>query len=244
MKLIRTLSLGFMLVASLMLFPHTAFADSVTYYFIMNTSSLSGSPGYIEMQFSEALLGSGGGMTAYNTYATATVSNFQTNGSLDAASLSTMGDVTGALNQPVTFLANGDGKFNDYYQGITFGSQLSFALTLAGQGVTTPICPINQSGAECNAPEFILDFLDSSNTFLFTNDPSGSTPNGWKVGGVAVNLDATTTPYTNPGPGNAPSDLSINSNSVPEPSAWLLLGSGFIGVFLIARRARRLGACH
>jgi hypothetical protein len=234
-----------MLVASLMLFPHTAFADSVTYYFIMNTSSLSGSSGYIDMQFSEALLGGGGGMTAYNTYATATVSNFQTDGSLDAASLLTMGDVTGALNQPVTFLANGDGAFNDYYQGITFGNQLSFALTLAGQGVTTPICPINQSGAECNAPSFILDFLDSSqSTFLFTNDPSGLTYSGWIVGGVDVNLDATTTPYTNPGPGNAPSDLSINSNSVPEPSAWLLLGSGFIGVFLIARRVRRLGACY
>jgi hypothetical protein len=215
-------------------------ADSVTYQFTMDTSSLSGTGGFIDMQFSESGFTGPG---AYNTDATATVSNFQTDGSLVSEDPYTttvpfgsplaFGDLTGILPSSVVFTADGDGSTNDYTQGITFGSQLSFDLTLAGQGVTTPICP-GTGGTSCSAPGFFIDFFDSTgSTFLFSNDPTG-TGTGWVIGGVDVNLDTTTTPFLNPGPNGGPSDLTITP--VPEPSALLILASGLIVMLAVSRR--------
>jgi hypothetical protein len=232
-------------VAVLTLFANAALASTITYYFTMNTSSLSGTAGIIDMQFSEQEYGSGGGTTAYNTDATATVSDFQTDGTLVAEDPYTTpypgslgflasGDVTGTLTGPVVFTADGDGAVNDYAQQLTFGNQLSFQLILSGQGVTTPICP-NTGDVVCSSPAFVLDFLDSTgSSFLFSNDPSGSTPTGWIVGGVNVNLNTSTTPFTNLGPGNGPSDLTVSS--VPEPGTLPMLATGLAALFAFARR--------
>jgi len=228
---------------------NVALADTVTYLFTMNTSSENGTTGFIDMQFSELSFPPGPGV--YNTNATATVSNFQTDGTLavedpyttpaPAGGNLASGDVTGTLTNPVVFTVDGDGATNDYEQQITFGNQLSFDLTLEGQGVTTPICP-GTAGSECSFPDFILDFLNSGETgFLFSNDPSGSTPSGWVIGGVNVNADTSTSPFTNPGPDNGSSFLTISAvSSVPEPSQFLVLTGAFIGIVAFACRRSRI----
>ena len=232
--------------AVLALFSNAAHANSITYLFTMNTSSLMNNTDtdFIDMQFSEATFTGPG---AYNTNATATLSNFQTDGTLvneDPYTTSSpfggflaFGDVTGTLTNPVVFTADGDGATNDYSQQITFGSVISFDLTLSGQGVTTPICP-GTGGTECALPEFILDFIDATtSSFLFTNDPTGSTPTGWIIGGVNVNIDTTTTPFLNPGPSDSPSELTITM--APEPRETAIVAAAFIGMAALARRKLR-----
>jgi len=228
------------------LFSNSARADSITYMFTMNTSSQMNNTDvdFIDMQFS------GGGLTgpgAYNTTDVATVSNFQTDGTLGGedpyttpfpfGGFEASGEVTGTLTNPVVFSVTGDGATNDYSQQITFGDQLSFELTISGQGVTTPICP-GTSGTQCSFPGFLLDFIDTTNgTFLFSNDPSGTSPDSeWIVGGVNVNMDTTTTSYVNPGPGNSTSDLTITA--VPEPRGTLVLVVAFIAMAGLMRRRR------
>jgi len=224
-------------VAALALFSSTAFASTITYTFTMNTSSLSGTDGFIDMQFSEGSSASGTTL--------AVVSDFQTDGTLvvedpyttlfpGGVSLLATGNVSGTLAQPVTFTADGSAPINEYTQELTFGNQLSFLVTLSGQGLTSPTCLAGPPYCY----QFVLDFLNSTGTgFLFTNDPTGSTPTGWIAGGVNVNNNASTTLFINPGPSNGPSDLTITS-SVPEPATWWMLAGGLLGMIGLRRRRR------
>jgi len=250
----------FLLIAAdliaLSFFCRPALSNSVTYAFTMDTSSALGTSAYIDMQFSEAAAASGGGVTAYNTTATATVSNFQmvggTLGNEDPyttpspyGGYEAYGDTAGTLRNAVVFSVTGDGSTNEYSQGITFGAALSFDVTFSGQGVTTPICPVNQGGTDCSFPGFLLDFYDANGTFYFTNDPTGSTASGWVVGGVSINPDTTTTPYTNPGPGGGPSDLIIAqvptmpNAAAPEPATGLLMSGGLAVLAIVSRKRRK-----
>src|SRR5690242_17131863 len=88
-----------------------------------DTSSLNGQSGFIDLQFNP-----GGSAES----ATASVTGFQTTGTAAvlAASVVDTGDASGALPGTLTF-DNGTG-FNDIFQGITFGTGLSFQVTFSG----------------------------------------------------------------------------------------------------------------
>lgn len=225
------------------LFPACALADSVGYHFTLDTSSIQGTSGYLDMQFWAWAAVSGGGGTAYNTTASAVVSDFNTNGLLGSedpytatfyGSPEAFGDISGTLPGGVTFSVLGDGATNDYSQQLTFGTNLSFDLTLSGQGVTTPLCPVNQGGAVCTFPDFELDLYDANGNYLLTNSASGV------VGGIQLNADATTTPFLNPAADGGPSALDVTPlAATPEPSSLLLMGSGIIILFVARSRMIR-----
>lgn len=228
---------------------NAAKADPVTYLFNMNTSSLNGSSGYLDMQFS-APGGSGGGSTSYNTTAEATVSGFTTDGTLVSEDPYTTanpfggtdayGHITGTLPGDVVFSVIGDGLTNEYSHPMTYGNELSFYLTLSGQGVTTQICPVT-GGTSCSLPGFLLDFYTATGEYQFTNDPYSLTGDQWLIGGVNINQDTSTTPFLNPAAGGGPSDLTITPvAATPEPSGLVLASTGLagLGVWLFVTKRR------
>lgn len=250
--MIRSLTRCILLLVLSMVGTQAGHASPITYHFTMNTSSLNGSSGYLDLQFSEPAVVAGPGQTAYNTTATATVQNFSTDGTLvseDPYSSSNpfggydaYGDVSGTLPNNVTFSVQGDGSTNEYSQPITFGNTLSFDALFAGQGVTTPICPVDTPGAVCSQPTFLLDFYDANGNFLFTGDPQGS-GTAWVIGGVNLNSDTSTSSFTNPGPNGVAPLVTIAESApsavTPEPAAWLLSASGLVAIGLLQYKRRR-----
>jgi hypothetical protein len=135
-----------LLVVAVMMFAATsAFAD-YSYTFNVDTSSVNGASGYIDLQFNPGISSTGA--------ASAAVSNFISDASLGAAS--TMGGVTGVL--PSTVTINNTTGYNDYFQAVTFGNNLNYSLNLIG----------------APGSSFGLSFygIDGA-TPLFTTDPNG-----------------------------------------------------------------------
>src|SRR6266851_10432954 len=90
----------------------------------INTSSLpAATPGYLDFLFD-------GGGTPFDP-ATAAISAFATNGTLNAASVSRTNS-TGTLPAAVS-LSNSDAE---YFEGITFGTNINFTLTFSGTAIT------------------------------------------------------------------------------------------------------------
>jgi hypothetical protein len=134
-----------LVIAVIMFAATSAFAD-YSYNFDVNTSSVMGQTGYIELQFNPGI--SSGS-------ASAVITNFTSDGTFGGAPAVT-GAVTGAL--PTTVTINNTTGWNDYYQAITFGNGVQFSLNLAGS-------PDNSFG---------LSFYGSDGvTPLLTSDPSG-----------------------------------------------------------------------
>lgn len=249
----KTICTAVSLLVVLFALCNVAKADPVTYLFNMNTSTLKGSSGYLDMQFGAPGGISGGGSIAYNTTAEATVSGFTTDGTLVSENPYTTvnplggtdayGHITGTLPGNVVFSDIGDGLTNEYSQPMVYGSELSFYLTLSGQGVTTQICPVT-GGTSCSLPGFILDFFTASGEYQFTNDPYNLTGDQWVIGGVNLNQDTSTTPFLNPAAGGGPSDLTITQvAATPEPSGLVLVSTGLAGVgtwFFVTKRGLAL----
>jgi hypothetical protein len=178
-------------------------AGSVTYNVSVNTSSLLGSDGYLDVQFNP------GGIGAAS--ATASVTGFTADGTLQpAAPLNgTIGDVTGSL--PGALGLTNSTAFNDYFEGMHFGNTITFALTLSGPGV---------NGVAPDGSSFAFSLFDSSGgTALLTTDPNGS------VLTVNVNGDATVSALTFPQSPNDPTPVATATlvSSVPEPSSLALM---------------------
>jgi hypothetical protein len=137
--------IGLLVMAVIMFAATSAFAD-YSYNFDVNTSSVLGQTGYIELQFNPGI--SSGS-------ASAVITNFTSDGTLMGAPAVT-GAVTGAL--PATLTINNTTGWNDYFQAITFGNGMQFSLNLAGS-------PNNSFG---------LSFYGSDGmTPLLTSDPQG-----------------------------------------------------------------------
>jgi hypothetical protein len=194
-----------------------AFADpaSIQYAVTVNTSSALLSNGYIEFQFNNGPLST--------QPANADVANFLTDGVLTPPGTNT-NESSGQL--PGTVTLDNSTSFDDYIEGITFGTTITFNLDLYGPAISNP----NGDGGG----EFILDFLNSDQSgYLFTADSQNDVP----VFTVTINGDGTTTAQTYPSQNGGPPVVTfVGPTPVPEPSSVLLLCGGALAMLLIGRR--------
>lgn len=190
-----------------------ASADVITYGVTVDTSSITGTAGSLDLNFNPGPL--------LAQAANLRILNFTSNGAVSGTP-SITGDVSGILPGTLTF-DNGTG-FNDYFQAFTFGSNLSFEVMLFGPALTTP------NGSAMSGSTFAFSmFSDAAGTIpALTTD----LVNGFAAT-IDVNLDGTTT-VTN---------LSAQTgiNPVPEPSGAVLIGAAIplIGGLLWFRRRQR-----
>jgi len=183
----------------------SAMAGPITYDVTVDTSTSSGVMGSLDFNFNPGPL-----MTQA---ASLQILNFSSDGTLAGNCPCATGDVTGQLPATLTF-DNGT-AFNDYFDGFTFGSTLSFQVSLYGPALSSPD-GISTSGS----------------TFAFSlfSDAAGTTPalttdttDGFAFT-VDVNLDGSTTVN------NFSTQTTVTpeggSGTAPEPGSLILMGAG------------------
>jgi hypothetical protein len=203
---------GFLLA---LLAPAVAHANSVL-VIETTTSSLSGSRGYIDLQY-QGNAGAGA--------STATITGFSTDGSLGgAATISSFGDATGNLASTVT-IQNGalnSSGYNDFNQAITFGTLVDFMVTLSD--------PV---GGAANSAFTLSYYASDDETPLLSADPSGASAQ------LTIEPNGTVLPATY-ADANGRYDSTINETSpVPEPSSVLFAATGMALLAGGAARNRR-----
>jgi hypothetical protein len=113
--------------ASFLCLASMASAAPITYDVTVDSSSIYGTAGSLDFEFNPGPL-----MTQA---ASAQILNLTSDGTLAGSPVLTR-DVAGALPGTVTF-DNGTG-FNNYFEGFTYGSALSFQVSLYGPALTSP----------------------------------------------------------------------------------------------------------
>jgi hypothetical protein len=156
-------------------------AAAVAYSVTVDTSSATGTSGFLDFQFNP------GGATSQP--ATAQVLSFS-GGTLGAApagnlpgaciatATTTCGSVAGSL--PSVTLGNSN-SLNEYFQAFTFASSFNFTLVLSGPAVDSP------NGIATAGSTFCVGLYDAGQNSILTNQPSGCAFT------VDINLDGTTT---------------------------------------------------
>jgi hypothetical protein len=173
------------LLLSALSFP--ALADSVTYQFMVDTSTQNANYGYIDLQLNPGTITPIGQVNA-------TIFDF-TGATLDASSIALTGNASGSLVS-VANLNNGT-SYNDYFEGLTFGSLITLDVELSGTGVSTLGGLNNASGTA-----MAVSFYDSVGDSLFVTDSGTGTAGQINVGADG-RLETTST-----------------FSPVPEPSTW------------------------
>jgi hypothetical protein len=183
----------------------------------INTSTISGTAGYLDFLFN-------GGAPPFDA-ASAVISGFSTNGTLNSSGLSTSGTVTGTL-PGTSSLANNNAE---YLERFTFGSTVSFTLQFQGPAITSP------SGTGSGST-FTLSLLNNNQDVAFLT----SNQNDGYLFTFTIDNQGNVTPTTFTTETGAPSVVSISSpvSGVPEPSAWLLMSSGSFALLFLRRRGR------
>lgn len=185
-----------------------AHADTVTYSFTVDTSSQAGNGGYIDLELNAGSFGSQDITAVVNDFNGAVLNP----GDPGNDAINTSGSLPG----PLSF---DNQTFNDYFEALTFGDQLSFLVTLSGDGVSTSGASTSDSGTI-----FQVAFLDpSQSNFLFSNDPSGVAAE------IDVAADGTLTTAAQPGASVA---------ATPEPATWSLVGVAGVLVGVVRRKRR------
>jgi PEP-CTERM motif len=194
------------------LWHETAMASAV-YTVTVNTSSIAGQDGYLDLQFEQ-------GPTPANL-ATATVTGFSTDGTLTGAG-DISGDVTGQLPAMLSF--DNQTVFNDYFQETTFGLMEVFVITLNGP---TPL------GGGPSAFNISFYAADQSTPILTTSSDG-------EAGQIVLNADGTTSVQTFPATLNGASVLTITPtvSGVPEPATVGFMGLGLASILLYSRIRR------
>src|ERR1700722_19536341 len=197
----------FLLFGTLLLcFAGLASADAITYEVTVNTSSISGTAGSLDFNFNPGpLVTQSAFLQILNFTSDGTLVNCGTN----VQGFCPTGDVSGTLPGTLTF-DNGTG-FNDYFDDFTFGSTISFEVSLYGPALSSP------DGVSTSGSTFAFSmFSDAAGTIpVLTTD----TTDGFAFS-VDVDLDGTTT-VTNY---SAQTTVGAKSSSVPEPSSFALVG--------------------
>ena len=184
----------------------TAAAGPIVYNVSVNTASVNGTTGSLDFNFNPGPL--------VTQSASLQILSFAANGTLSGACPCSTGDVSGQLPGTLTF--DNGAAFNDYFDGFTFGSFLSFDVSLYGPALSSP------DGVSTSGSTF---------AFSMFSDPSGTIPalttdtiDGFAFT-VDVNLDGSTTVT------NFSSQTSIapgGISNVPEPSSLVLIGTAMI----------------
>lgn len=176
------------LIALVLCSASTASAAPITYNVTVDSSSISGTAGSLDFNFNP------GPFATQSAYLQ--ILDFTSDGALAGSPMLT-GDVHGALPGTVTF-DNGT-SFNDYFEGFTYGSTLSFQVSLYGPALSSP------DGSSTSGSTFAFSmFSNVAGTMsVLTTNPSGFAFT------IDVNLDGTTT-VTNFSP--------QTTVSVPAPS--------------------------
>lgn len=188
----------------------SAIAGPVVLAVTVDTSSLAGTVGSLDLNFNPGPTSS---QAAYLT-----VSDFIA-GTLAGGCPCGLGNVIGELPPGLTF--DNGAALNDYFEGLTFGSLLSFNLNFSGPALVAP------DGTSVSGSTF---------AFSLFSDAAGTTPalttdtlNGFAFT-VDVNLDGGTSVTNNS------SQTSIETLT-PEPATLLLSGLA-LATFALVRRAR------
>jgi hypothetical protein len=195
-------------IAALLCFASVASAAPITYDVAVDSSSISGTAGSLDFNFNPGPL--------VTQAASLQILDFTSDGTL-AGSPTLSGDVAGTLPATLTF-DNGTG-FNDYFEGFTFASTLSFEVSLYGPALSSP------DGTSTSGSTFAFSmFSDAAGTMpALTTD----TTDGFAFT-VDVNLDGTTT-LTN---FSTQTTVVPATPAVPEPGTLPLMAVGIGGIGL------------
>jgi hypothetical protein len=221
--------------------PSAARAGSLSYLVTVDSTGIAGMSGFLETQLATAA-------PPATPSVTATISSVSSDGTLGAVTIST-GDVSGSFGSTPLTLANDTASsaitgLSDLQQAFTYGTSLSFVLTLSGSEVMSGnsatqftgtvfafiLEDANQNGLN-GGPLFPGEAFD-----IYVNPSGGSlmvTPNDPYIAGGPV-------PGFAPASGSYPA-VTIAPYSVPEPSSFVLLGLGTT-LILVGRFRRALSA--
>ena len=121
-----------------------------------------------------------------------------------------------------------DPTLNEYFQAITFGTAVKFALILSGPGLDTP------DGVSPTPTTFGVGFYHSGQNSVLTSDATGGF-----VANININSDGSTNAVFFPNASGGPSVAS--ATSTPEPSTgWLCtIAIGALSATLKSRKRRR-----
>jgi hypothetical protein len=201
--------------ASFLCLVATASASSITYDVTVDTSSISDTAGSLDFNFNPG--------PSATQFASLQILNFTSDGTLAGACPCGTGDVSGQLPGTVTF-DNGTG-FNDYFDDFTFGTTISFGVSLYGPALSAP------DGVSTSGSTFAFSmFSDAAGTIpALTTD----TADGFAFT-VGVNLDGTTTVS------NFSSQTTVataTTSATPEPGSSALLTIGASLLWMLRWRA-------
>ena len=202
-------------LATLLLCPVAPASAGVIYSVTVDTSTISGTNGYIDFQFNN------GGPTSQP--ASVTISSFSSDGGVLGLPLPSIGAVSGVL--PGTVTIDNTDALNDYTHGFLFGSWFGFILVLDGPAIISPT-DIALSGSR-----FGLALYNDSFVQLLTSNPEGD------FAAIAdVNLDGLVTTATfQPPSGGQP---AVTFAYVPEPSTFTLAPGALLALVSVTRVRR------
>lgn len=149
-----------LLVIAVSLFAATSAFASLSYNFNVDTTSVNGQSGYIELQYNQGVLPTGA--------SSASITNFASDATLGTA-LPT-GSISGTLPSAVTI--NNNPGWNDYYQAVTFGNTISYSLNLSGAPAGNSFA-LSFWGADGATPLLTTDMTNGIATRVDVN-PDGS----------------------------------------------------------------------
>ncbi len=202
--------------------PSPARAGSVSYLVTVDTTGLAGQAGYLEAELAA-------NAPPASASVTATIQNVSSDATPGAVTFA-VGDVSGSFSSTPLVLGNDNSGsaipgLSDLQQAGTFGTFLSFTLTLAGSEVI--------GGPSVPPTMTVFSFLLEDSTQAGLNQG----PLAGEGIDIYVNQGSLTVNSFAPASGNYP-QVSITPAAIPEPSSVVLLGLG-LGALAVAGRFRK-----